>query len=185
METRICVAILLCLVLAWCGPLAVAPAPVVHESQLRALRGLEEQFVRSPMDGTNAARLVATYLKLGRPQLAIGLVRSISATLREDPTISHQLARAYEATGRIPDALATADLAYARCARALGSDTASMVTGVPTHTCSERTLASLERHVTALGHMRTWGVQSTRDPRSALAYRLSERRVSLASYSEP
>lgn len=185
MENRICAAILLCLVLAWCGPLAVAPARVIHESQLATLQGLEEQFVRSPTDRANTARLAATYLKLRRPQLAIGLVRSVSATLREDPAISHQLARAYEATGRIPDALATADLAYARCARALGSDIVSMTTGVPTYACSERTLASLERHLTALGHMRTWGVQSARDPRSALAYRLSERRVSLASYREP
>lgn len=185
MEIRACAAILLCLVLAWCGQVAVAPTPVIRESQLMTLQTLEEQFVRSPLDRANTARLAATYLKLGRPQLAIGLVRFISATLREDPAISHQLARAYEATERISDALATADLAYARCARALGSDTTSMVTGVPTYTCSERTLASLERHVTALGHMRTWGVQSARDPRRALAYRLSERRVSLASYSEP
>lgn len=185
MEIRVSAAIVLFLALGFLALVAVAPKPVVSDAHTRSLMTLEERFGRSPTDVENAAQLANAYLELRRPELAIALARSVGPSTLEDPLLSHQLARAYEASRRMPDALATAALALARCARTMGSDAASQVTEVPRHPCSERTLAVLERHHTALSHLHRWGVQAAEDPRVALAYRIAERRVSLASYSAP
>lgn len=185
METRVSATILLFLIVGYFGLTAVAPRPVIPHQRNADLTQAEARFASDPRDPQNAARLAGLYLDLKRPQLAIALIRSVDPAQLEDPTLSHQLARAYEASQQIPDAFATATLALARCARAIGSSDAFNTPRVPTHRCSERALASLERHRSALAHMSHWGVQNTRDPRIALAYRIAERRVSLASYSTP
>jgi hypothetical protein len=173
MEARVSAAILVVLAIGWLGLTAVAPEPVAPHEGLCVLAELEAAFSQDATDVHTIVRLAATYVELHRPALAIALIRSVGPRLLNDPQLSHQLARAYEATGRIPDALGTANLAFARCARAIDSS------------CSEATLASLERHRNALGHMNAWGVQSAHDHRTALAYQIAERRVSLASFSEP
>ena len=98
--------------------------------------------------------------------------------VRRDPAVLHLLAQAYEAHGRVPDALATARLAQLRCARALGSRESSELTPVPDHGCSEGQLATLRVHVAALATMASWGVQEpTRDERSLRAYAVATRRA--------
>jgi hypothetical protein len=185
MEVRASALILLLLVVGAVGLTAVAPEAVVPQQGFSRLSQLEDGFAQDPTDVHTASLLAATYVELRRPALAIALIRSVGSRSLEDPHLTHQLARAYEATGRIPDALGTANLAFARCARAIGSSDTPNVTRVPEHSCSEQALASLERHRNALGHMNAWGVQDARDPRTALAYQVAERRVSLASFSEP
>ncbi len=185
METRISAAIVVFLVLGFLALTAVAPKPVVAAGHTQTLVLLEERFVAAPHDVGNASALSDAYLSLRRPELAIALIRSVGPATLADPQLSHQLARAYEASHRVPDALATAALALARCARTMGSADVLHVTEVPRHPCSERMLANLERHHTALTHMQHWGVQAADDPRVALAYRIAERRVSLASYIAP
>jgi hypothetical protein len=185
METRLSAAIILFLGLGFLALSAVAPKPVVAEPHTRSLAALEQRIADVPTDIAGASQLAGAYLELRRPELAIALVRSMGAAAMADPLLSHQLARAYEASHRVPDALATAALALARCARTLGSSDVLHVTDVPRHPCSERTLAALERHHTALTHMQQWGVQAADDHRVALAYRIAERRVSLASYTTP
>lgn len=173
MEAQVSATLFAVLTIGWIGLTAVAPKPVAPHEGLSALSALETAFSEDPHNVVTASRLAATYIELRRPALAIALIRSVGPRLLDDPQLSHQLARAYEAVDRIPDALGTANLAFARCARAIDSS------------CSEGTLASLERHRNALGHMNAWGVQDTRDHRTALAYQIAERRVSLASFSEP
>ncbi len=171
--------------MGWAGLVAVAPKPVTAFDSTGQLAQLEQAFATDPDDVATAQALAATYIDLRRPALAIALIRSVKPELLEDPLLSHQLARAYESTERVAAALGTANLALARCARAMGSSDVLHVTQVPSQPCSERALASLERHRNALAHMQQWGVQSARDPRIALAYRLAERRVSLAAFSTP
>lgn len=185
MEIRVSAAIALFLVLGFLALAAVAPKAVVSGRHTQSLMTLEERFGSAPGDVENAAQLAHAYLEMRRPELAIALIRSVGPSTLDDPLLSHQLARAYEASHRMPDALATAALALARCARTMGSDGASLVTEVPRHPCSERILAVLERHHTALSHLQQWGVQVADDHRVALAYRIAERRVSLASYTAP
>jgi hypothetical protein len=96
----------------------------------------------------------------------------------------HRLAQAYEETGRMHDALATAELARARCARALGTADASQVTPIPEHGCSEGTYAALDMHANALAHMARWGVTDVQnDPRSRTAYVLAVRNARILSAS--
>lgn len=185
MEVRASLSILLLLAIGAVSLTAVGPESVVAREGFSVLSQLEVRFAQDPTDVHTASLLAATYVELRRPALAIALVRSLGPRLLEDPQVTHQLARAYEAAGRIPDALGTANLAFARCARAIGSSHTLDVTRVPDHPCSEQALASLERHKNALGHMNSWGVQNMRDQRTALAYQIAERRVSLASFSEP
>jgi len=185
MEVRVSATILAVLTVGWVGLTAVAPQPVAPHESLSALSELESTLSRNPGDVHTASRLAATYIELRRPALAIALIRSVGPRSLDDPQLSHQLARAYESLGRIPDALGTANLAFARCARAIGSSDTLTFANESGRSCSEHVLASLERHRNALGHMNAWGVQDARDPRTALAYQIAERRVSLASFSEP
>jgi hypothetical protein len=106
-------------------------------------------------------------------------IRAADPTVLEEPTIAHQLARAYEGSGRLLDALATADLALARCARVLGAR--PLETAVPHYACSERTLAKLDTHKAALARMVQWGVVDPRlDARAKRAYDLALRRARIA-----
>ena len=106
------------------------------------------------------------------------------ATRRDDPAVGHQLSRAYERSGRVPDALATASTALARCARSLGSSHSNAVTAIPARRCSERTYSSIDVHQAALRRMVEWGVTDPRrDPRTARAYGLSVRAARILSAS--
>ncbi|HEX2676377.1 MAG TPA: hypothetical protein VHM19_07045 [Polyangiales bacterium] len=122
--------------------------------------------------------LAGTYLRTGHPGLAIAAVRAAPPELARDAMLTHRLAQAYEATGRVDDALATAQLAHARCLCALrGSE---MCTNIPR--CTGSTLAALEMHEEALSMLVRWGVDDPRhDGRTGLAYKLAQRTARIAS----
>jgi hypothetical protein len=87
--------------------------------------------------------------------------------------LTHRLSQAYEASGRVDDALNTAQLARARCV-------------LPGATCPPATMAALDMHADALGMLQRWGVQQPRrDSRTALAYRLAQRTARIASLGTP
>jgi len=97
----------------------------------------------------------------------------------------HRLAQAYEQSGRMLDALATADLALARCGRSLGALGASSATPIPRYECGARDYAILDMHRTAVDHMVRWGVaDGDTDPRSQMAYEMAMRRATVASASQ-
>jgi hypothetical protein len=187
MELRINVVLLSLLACAWAGLSVSEPVAALEPGapETRALASLEDEFAAHPGDLRLARALSAAYLDVGRPGLAVATLRAADPTLLEDPTLAHRLAQAYERSGRVLDALATADLALQRCARALGSDDASHATPVPRFGCSERTYASLDVHRSALGHMVRWGVaEPASDSRTAKAYRLATRSATLAVATE-
>ncbi len=150
----------------------------------RELTRLEDRWARHRDDAALAESLADAYLRLEHPELAIALLTSADPELLTSPEVGHRLARSYERAGRLEDALATAELALARCGRALGVAGASAATPVPRHACSERTYAALEVHRTALRHLRAWGVTDPRrDERTEYAYRMSVRAARLVSAS--
>jgi len=191
METKVNAILLVALLVSW-GALTLAePAAAleldgeeVREGADDRLAELEDAFATHRDDPRLARALADRYLALERPALAIAALGAASADVRQDPATLHRLAQAYEATGRMEDALATAQLALARCARALGTSSASTVTPVPAHACSERTYAALDMHAGALAYMHRWGVEDVRlDPRARQAYLLSVRSARLVSAS--
>ncbi|MET0389681.1 MAG: hypothetical protein ABW321_27155 [Polyangiales bacterium] len=116
-----------------------------------------------------ARQLTTTYLRLGQPGLAIAAVRHAPPELARDPVLTHRLSQAYEASGRVEDALNTAQLAFARCA-------------TPGASCNQATMAALEVHLDALATLQRWGVQDPRrDSRTGLAYQLAQRTARIAS----
>jgi hypothetical protein len=149
------------------------------------LAELEDAFAAAHDDIALAQRLSASYLSLGEPALAIGVVRSVAPELVTDPILTHRLAQAYEAVGRLDDAVVTAAVAHARCLRAVGSSSALTVVNPPRFGCSPAALVVLEQHAQALTHMLRWGVSDPRnDPRAREARRLAERRVRIASLDQ-
>ncbi len=102
--------------------------------------------------------------------------------LLEQPAVAHQLARAYEDSGRLLDALATADLARARCERVLGAALPGISAPlVPHYDCTERTMAKLNMHKSALEKTVRWGIVDPRvDPRAQRAYEVALRRARIA-----
>jgi hypothetical protein len=146
-------------------PRAVAAS---REQDLKVLSTLEDQAALARNDLEVTRTLTTTYLRLGYPGLAIATVRSTSPELARDSLLTHRLAQAYEASGRVDDALNTAQLALARC--------------TPRSGCPQGTAATLEMHVEALTMLQRWGVQEPRrDTRTALAYRLAQRTARIAS----
>ena len=95
--------------------------------------------------------------------------------------LAHRLAQAYEEAGRVGDALATAELALARCGRRLGTDDAPIASPVPVFDCTARDFVVLETHRAALEHMARLGIEGPSDPRARMAYELALRRASIAS----
>jgi hypothetical protein len=183
-EMRINVAVLAVLAVAWGTLTAGEPVAAVTpgSAEAAALAALEDRLATHPTDRAAARRLADAYLERGRPGLAVAALRAGDPSLLEDPSVAHRLAQAYEGSGRLLDAAATADLALARCARALGSSDASPVTPVPRFQCSERTYAALAVHRTALDHLLRWGVaEPSRDPRTRLAYSLAMRSARVAT----
>lgn len=183
METRVNLVLFGALIVAWGASTFTAPAALIHPtSDTRGLAALEDAFAVDRDDSEVARDLADRYLALREPQLAIAALSSTSAELREDPAILHRLAMAYEETGRMRDATATARLALARCARALGTSGSSSVTPVPRHACSERTYAALDMHANALDHMARWGVIDVHtDARARRAYALAVRSARILS----
>lgn len=183
-ECRLNLAMGAVLAVIWAAQMARQPAALLPVSDHRAaeLESLEDAFARDPGDHELARRLTDAYLELDRPGLAVAALRSAPSGLLADPLLAHRLAQAYEASGRLLDALATADLALARCARSLGTGPSVAVTPVPPHDCDLGLHAALEMHRQALDHMATWGVTDPRrDPRARLAYDLALRRARIAS----
>jgi len=186
MEMKVNLVLLGVLAIAWGAGALTEPATLLAPSEGSAgdLAGLEDAFATDREDPAVAVELADRYIALGRPSLAVAALSSTGPALREDPAVLHRLAMAYEATGRMDDALATARLGLARCARALGTSSASSVTPVPDRACSERTYAALDVHASALGLMERWGVTDvSHDPRARRAYALSLRSARILSAS--
>lgn len=183
MEIRLNLVLLAALGIAWLALTAGEPVAAMDpaESDTRELAELEDRFARDRTDVFLAQRLSTRYLEMDRPGLAIATLRAAEPELLDDPMLSHRLAQAYEKTGRMLDALATADLALARCARSLGAVGSSAATPLPQYGCSEREYAVLDMHRSALDHMVRWGVSEPgRDARTTIAYDLALRRASVA-----
>ncbi len=184
MEIRLNLVLLGVLGLTW---LAMTPADPVaaldpDSAETRELAMLEDQFAQHPSDVLLARHLASRYLELDRPGLAIAALRAADPAVLEDPTVAHRLAQAYEHTGRLLDAVATAELALARCGRYLGTGDAAPVSPMPTYVCDARDYALLDLHRNALSHMVRWGVSDPdHDPRRVVAYDIAQRRVSIAS----
>jgi hypothetical protein len=165
--------------LLWLGLRAQTPSPLSEPAQLAQLGALEDAFGADPGDKRALVALIDAYLEEGYSQLAVAALRNAEPALLEEPVVAHQLARAYESSGRLLDALATADLALARCGRAIGAQ--PLDTAVPHFACSERTFALLDTHKSALERMVRWGIVDPRvDPRAQHAYDLALRRARIA-----
>jgi len=168
----------------WAGMTTAKPVSSLDPrgESTRELAALEDAYAHEPTDADLARTLADTYLELGRPGLAIATLRAGDPAILEHPMVAHRLAQAYEASGRVLDAYATADLALARCARALGTKDAPSGTAVPRFGCDARQHAALTMHHQALGHMVEWGVADpVRDDRTEVAYDLAMRRARIAS----
>lgn len=186
MEVKVNLGILVFLALVWGGLSWAEPGAALdpHAEQTRSLGDLEDRFARDHGNAALAQSLADAYLDLDRPEFAVATLAAAEPDVLDDPGVAHRLARAYERTGRVDDALATAQMAYARCARALGTDDGSAVTEIPARGCTERLYVSLQMHRDALARMHAWGVTDPRtDSRAQLAYGLSVRAVRIVSAS--
>lgn len=178
-EIRLNAALIAMVGLLWLALYAHAPAPVLSKQEMAHLGGLEDAFWRDRANSGALIALTEAYLEEAHPQLAIAALRAAQPGLLEEPAVTHQLARAYEHSGRLLDALATADLAQARCGRVLGAR--ALETEVPPYRCNERTLSKLDTHKSALERMVRWGIVDPRvDPRAQRAYDMALRRVRIA-----
>jgi tetratricopeptide (TPR) repeat protein len=174
MEIKLSLLLLALLLISGAALSAGRPKAVgnAREHDLRALAELEDAAALARNDLEVTRRLATSYLHLGQPGLAIAAVRSAPAELARDAVLTHRLSQAYEASGRVDDALNTAQLALARC--------------TPRSGCPLGTAAGLETHVEALTMLQRWGVQEPRrDTRTALAYRLAQRTARIASLALP
>jgi hypothetical protein len=146
------------------------------------LAALEDGLAREPGNPAVARRLAAEYLRLGQPALALGVVRAVRPELVADPLLTHRIAQAYEALGRLDDAAITASVAKARCLRAVGSDRVGLTVEPTALRCSPGVLLALEQHEHALLLMLRWGVSDPRtDGRAIAAHDLAVRRARIAS----
>jgi hypothetical protein len=180
MEIRLSVVLLAVLLVLASALSASHPTAVelVDAGEATALAILEDSVARKRDDLELTRELAATYLRMGRPGLVIATVRTAPPELSRDPMLTHRLAQAYEASGRVEDAFATAQLAHARCMCVLrGSE---LCASVPR--CTGSTLAALEMHEEALSMLAQWGVEDPRrDGRTGLAYKLARRTARIAS----
>ena len=178
-EIRLNAALIAMAGLLWLGLYAHVPAPVASRQEMAHLGGLEDAFWRDRASGEALVALTEAYLEGAHPQLAIATVNAAEPALLEEPSVTHQLARAYEQSGRLVDALATADLALARCARVLGAR--PLETQVPVYDCTERLFSKLDTQKRALERMVRWGIVDPRvDPRAQRAYDMALRRARIA-----
>lgn len=180
MEIRLSVVLLAVLLLLGSALSASDPIAVrtAEQGEAGELAQLEDAVAQNRADLPLTRSLAGTYLRLGQPSLAIAAVRAAPAELGRDPMLTHRLAQAYEATGRVEDALATAELAHARCLCSLRDS--EMCTNIPK--CTGSLLAALEMHQEALSMLARWGVSDPRrDGRTGLAYKLAQRTARIAS----
>jgi hypothetical protein len=184
MEIRLSLAMLAVLAgIAW-ALAAEAPKAAYDpgSSATRELSALEDRFAIAHDDLGVARQLAAEYLRRDAPALAIGVVHAASPELVTDPLLTHRLAQAYEAVGRLDDALATASVARTRCLRSVGSDDIAPPESSARYSCSPAALVALEQHEQALTQMVLWGVSDPRrDPRARVARGLAERKAKIAS----
>src|SRR5688572_13474960 len=119
MEIRVNVVLLGVLVVAWASLSASEPAAALdpEDPATRELAALEDAFAHDPNDAALGRALAEAYLDIDQPGLAIAAIRASSADLMDDPMLAHRLSQAYERSGHLLDALATAELAAARCGR--------------------------------------------------------------------
>ena len=182
MEIRVSLVLLVVLVVTGSALSASGPRSIVDpaNAETQMLAALEDAASSGRADAALTQRLAATYLRMGVPGLAIAAVRAAPAVVARDPLLTHRLAQAYEASGRVEDALGTAELALARC-----RCTAQPVTDEacdPHSHCSASQVAALEQHQDALTMLMRWGVSDPRhDTRTGLAYRLAQRTARIAS----
>lgn len=183
METKINLVLAGILAATWASMSLAEPAAAMdpRQAQTYELAELEDAFAAQRDDLGLARELADTYLELSQPQLAVATLSQADPSLREDPAILHRLALAYERTGRMQDALDTAELARARCGRVLGTLDSSDATPVPDYSCNERTYAALDMHVGALVHLVREGVTEPSDAQVARAYRRAVRAGRLLS----
>jgi hypothetical protein len=171
-EIRVSLGLLAVLLIAGATLSAARPRALVEPSSFdaQALAELEDAAAVRRKDLDLTRRLATTYLRLGQAGLAIAAVRAAPPELARDPLLTHRLSQAYEASGRVADALSTAQLAQARCAAATSLS------------CSPATSAALDMHAEALNMLARWGVdEPRRDSRTGLAYRLALRTARIAS----
>ena len=179
MEIRLNLALIAAIGLLWLGLRVHAPQRVQAAGDMVHLAELEDAFAKDRAHKQTLISLTSAYLENGFPVLAVMALRKAEPALLEEPAVAHQLARAYEQSGRLLDALATADLALARCSRVIGAD--FLDTAVPAFACNERTFAKLDTHKSALERMVRWGIVDPRvDPRAQRAYDLALRRARVA-----
>ena len=186
MEIKINVGILVALAFIWASLTLAEPGAALDQTAetTRSLASLEDRFAHDRADTALAQDLADAYLDLNRPALAVATLSRADAAVLADPGVAHRLSSAYERTARVEDALATAEVALARCGRSLGSEDASSVTAIPERACSERLYAALEMHRDALARMHAWGVTDpTTDPRTSRAYGLAVRAARIMSAS--
>jgi len=183
-EIRINLALIAAIGLLWLGLRVHAPERIEISGDALQLAELEDGFARDRAHKQTLVALTGAYIEAGFPQLAVMALRKAEPALMEEPSVAHQLARAYEQSGRLLDALATADLALARCARVIGAE--PLDTAVPSFSCNERTFAKLEMHKGALERMVRWGIVDPRlDPRAQHAYDVALRRARVAAGELP
>lgn len=184
MELRVNLVLIAFVACVWLGLYVQTPARLGEPQEMAQIGALEAALALHPADGPALVALSDGYLAAGFPTLAMTVIRAAEPRLLEEPAIAHQLARAYEGSGRLLDALATADLALARCARVMGARALS--TAVPSYVCNERTLAALDVHRNALARMVQWGVVDPRvDVRAKRAYDAALRRARVAVGEQP
>lgn len=183
MEIRANILILVVVGLCWAGLRTSDPQATAEprDPDTRELARLEDAFARNRGDRALARKLSGRYLERGRPGLAVAALRAADPGLLDAPGLAHRLAKAYEGQGRLLDALATAKVALARCARSLGTGGSSSATDVPDYGCDGSRYAALDMHRTALRYMVRWGVSDPQSRRARLAYELAARRARIAS----
>ncbi|MBK6580484.1 MAG: hypothetical protein IPG17_30865 [Sandaracinaceae bacterium] len=145
------------------------------------LASLEDAFATDPGNRALARRLAETYLDLERPGLAVAVLRSGDPSIMEDPIIAHRMSQAYEATGRVLDAYATARYAQERCVTTLRNEAEGPLVEGAEPVCSRSQLAVLDVHARVLQTLVAWGVSDPlRDPRTTRAYEAQMRVTSVA-----
>jgi len=153
------------------------------------LTRLEDAFATDPGNRALARRLAETYLDLERPGLAVAVLRSGDPSIMQDPIIAHRMAQAYEATGRVLDAYATARYAQERCVSTLHQEANAVSTEATESVepaCTRSQLAVLDVHSRVLQTLVAWGVSDPlRDPRTSRAYEAQMRVATVAMAGSP
>lgn len=146
-----------------------------------ALTALEDAFALDPGNPALARTLAEAYLDLERPGLAVAVLRAGDPSVMRDPIVAHRMAQAYEATGRVLDAYATARYAQERCANTLTAGSSASLDDAE-RACTPSQLAVLDVHSRVLQTLVAWGVSDPlRDPRTARAYEAQLRMATVAT----